>query len=94
MRASISEWIFLIGGQGMSDQNFSKQQITVHGIADDLGNFRISELNEGVSFGPCRLLRAGSFHAQNIAILTEVGFELFFEESMRQMAHIDNSVLN
>jgi hypothetical protein len=26
--------------------------------------------------------------------LAEVRFELFFEESVRQMAHIDNSVLN
>jgi hypothetical protein len=26
--------------------------------------------------------------------LAEVRFELFFEESVRQMAHIDNSFLN
>ena len=93
MRAGISEWIFLIGRQGVSNQDLSQQQITVHSVADNVSHLWIFELNEGVSFGPCCLFRTGDFDSQDIAILAEVRFELFFEESVRQMSHIDNSFL-
>ena len=93
MRAGISEWIFFSGRQGVSNQNLSQQQISVHSVTDNLSHLRIFELNEGISFGPCCLFRTGNFDTQDIAVLTEVRFELFFEESVRQMAHIDNSVL-
>ena len=56
-------------GQGVGDQNFTHQQVSVHGVTDYLGNLGVSKLNEAISFGPSCDLGPGQFHSQDISVL-------------------------
>jgi hypothetical protein len=58
-----------------------------------MGNFWISELNEGIALGSGCPLGAGNFDAQNIAVLAKVRFKLLFQEAVGEMADIDNTFL-
>ena len=79
---------------GIGCENLAHQQVPVHGISDNGCDFRVLELDKSVALGPCSLLGAGDFDSEDFSVLSEVGFQLFLVESVREVSDVNDCILN
>lgn len=80
----------LVAGHDVTNQPLLHEEVARHGIGHDGGNFRIDELNEGITTRVAGLFGTRKTKLANAAKLVEESTDLGLFESMRKVAEVDN----